>query len=515
MLKSLAQRDRTNWLIGVLLLLILMGGAWLRWHELGERSVDLDESTTWSSISYPKFSDVMASVNNNGQAPLSFVVTYGLTRFFGDSEIPLRLSSFLAGCLTILAVYLVGRRGFGYMEGLIAAGMVAVMYQPLNYSQYSRMYAWMLLLATLAVYYWLDLFNSMKAGKRMPRRSAILYGVLSLAGILTNYLVALMLVWQAAALLLVAWRQRMLKVTLGLYLAISLAFLPWVPQLLTQIGRPSTHSWIREPEPDALGRLLPWIVGTGGNWERPTVGLLIFAGLILLGLATAVLRSAGGFDEDKQPGNLMQPDYLLALWAMVPPILLYFVSITLKPLYLERYLLFTLPAFVLLAVRGITGLPLAEDIPAGVKKGFMGLASCALIFFYLNLTVDRGRYYEQNNGEFTRAVVQTIQAYQRSTPGTLSATCGYRTQYDYYTVRLGRESVVEIGFCKEDEFEALQERMAREGAEALILSQLHRRISDEALNLLEEHYCEHDLTDFGSEKVWLYYPREHPACDQP
>jgi 4-amino-4-deoxy-L-arabinose transferase-like glycosyltransferase len=514
---DLRHRTRKNLAFGLTLLVIVLAGAALRLYDLGGHSVDLDESATWDVIRQPTLGAMLDSVAGYGQAPFSFVVTYAITQALGESEIPLRLSSALAGILAIPAVYLVGRRLFGYAEGLIGAGLTAALWQPLYYSQYARAYSWSLFLSALAVYYWLGLLADVRAGRPMQRRSAALYVLFGLAAIYNHYLAALMQAWQAPALLAAVLAERgdlrqRAKEWAGVYLAYGLGFLPWLPQFIGQTQRTGLHSWIREPSPSAFNDFVNWSFSGFSGWYRtPPLTLQLGVGLALLALAMALGRGLARWRQGRRGPLWGNGEFLLLLWIVVPMGLLFAVSLNIKPLWVNRYLIFVIPALGLLAARGLGGLPWPRRYPRLAGQALLSLAGAALVgtFGWHSLV---GRDFYGRGGEYAREVAGVIEAFRGFAPDAVSAFCGYRSEYDYYSVRLGRPSMLDIEVCRDRDVERLEARLAESGTHFFILSELHKRVSEETLAQLEALYCLVDKAQFGRSGVWLFTAKDDDAC---
>ncbi|MBI3158210.1 MAG: glycosyltransferase family 39 protein [Chloroflexi bacterium] len=517
---DLRHRTRKNLAFGLTLLAIVLAGTALRLYDLGGHSVDLDESATWDVIRQPTLGAMLDSVADYGQAPFSFVITYAITQVFGESEIPLRLSSALAGILSIPAVYLVGRRLFGYAEGLMAAGLTAALWQPLYYSQYARPYSWSLLLSALAAYYWLGLLADVRAGRPMQRRSAALYVAFGLAAIYNHYLAALMQAWQAPALLAAilaergALRQRA-KEWVALYFGYALGFLPWLPTFLSQMGDPSQHEWIREPTPGDFTELLAWAF-TDATYRLRNLpeALLLGALLMFVALAVALMR---GLLARRRGATARRPsgEFVLVFWLAAPTLLLYWVSHTIKPLWVPRYLIFLMPAFALLAARGLGGLPWSRRYPRLAGQILLALAGAGLVGYFAWDVVVQRHYYSQRDTEHTREVVQIIETFREFAPDALSVVCGHSRQYEYYTVRLGRPDVTDLRACGGREFRGLDARLDEAGTQTFILSQLHWRIGEQTIAGLEDRYCLVDRARFPDGGVWLFTGRDDDACPNP
>jgi len=138
--------------------------------------------------------------------------------------------------------------------------------------------------------------------------------------------------------------QGVLRTVLVLGVA-SLLFLPWVPNLLAQLA-PSAGRFWRPPMSWGLlgdtGYQMTFFSTPDHGWfEDPLTvwGADLFGALVVLGTAALVWRRHAGI--------------ALILILSVPIALAAAVSLWLVPVYEPRYVLFTLPAFALLAAAGL------------------------------------------------------------------------------------------------------------------------------------------------------------------
>src|SRR5258708_6232044 len=153
-----------------------------RFYRLTGRSLWLDETVTAQSAHLNSAGDVIAqSQVYVNQAPLFYLITW-LLRPWGDGEFVLRLPAAVAGTLTVVAVYLVGRRLFGARGALIAALLTAVMPYAVWYSQEARNYSLFMLFTTMQIYF---AFNAVTRSRRLDWLGLALFTTLDLY---THYL---------------------------------------------------------------------------------------------------------------------------------------------------------------------------------------------------------------------------------------------------------------------------------------------------------------------------------------
>ena len=161
--------------------------------------------------------------------PLYYIFTW-LLRPWGDGEFILRLPSAVAGTLTVLAVYLLGRRLFGTRVGLVSSLLAALLPYALWYSQEARNYALFMLLTTLQMYF---AFTALKRGRVIDWLGLALLTTLNLY---THYVA--FLPTAAIAVYISGWllvdvlrsasnRVRIATVSALLLLAVVAVLVPW------------------------------------------------------------------------------------------------------------------------------------------------------------------------------------------------------------------------------------------------------------------------------------------------
>ena len=124
----------------------VMLGAALRWHEI-DASLWLDEALTYEGASRSIWFAL---------AHRSYPLYYMLANFalrFEDSETALRFPSFIAGLLTIPAVYVLGSRVAGRGVGIVSTLLLTVNVYHIRYSQEARFYALVMLGSVLMTWF--------------------------------------------------------------------------------------------------------------------------------------------------------------------------------------------------------------------------------------------------------------------------------------------------------------------------------------------------------------------------
>lgn len=358
------------------LLAIVLLGATLRLVALGAEPLWLDEafSWRWAHLSLADMWGPAARTETN--PPLWFTIERAVLVFVGDTEEALRLPAALFGIAAVPLSWALGRSVGGPRAAKYAAFLVASAPLQVAYAQEARGYA-VLVAATLLAISGLLLF--LRAAGTLPdsrrhvfsitRRqfSTQLYGLtIYVAGCLLAiythgtgiFLVVLANIAAFGWWLVFAGRSRSLVAAWLVANTLLLAgVLPWLPVLLEQAATAVNVAWIRQPSlPRAVvetARLYgPHFVTEGALWAGAALALPVLLA------AFAAFRS-----EEQRAASLV-----LAAFAVGLPALVWSTGLLIRPLWVERVLLPSHVAGLVLA-----GIGLAAIASARLRIGLLGV----------------------------------------------------------------------------------------------------------------------------------------------
>lgn len=310
---------------------------------LGDRQLWRDEHATWwaSTLSYHDLARLIKHID------VVFTPYYALMHLWilvaGDSPAALRLPGAVAMAVSAGLVGLVGRRMFSVRTGLLAGLLFAVVPAITRYGQEARPYAFATMFALLAT------LLLLRALDRPGLKVWTLYG-LAVAATGFGHLVAMSVIAGHLILVVLAKRRGDRIVHYAFAGAALLGLSITLPMVLQGSGQSGQIAWNKTTTQD----LIDYPQELFGSWI--TGGAVM--GLGVLGLLVARRHAL-----------------LLAAWAVLPPVLT-FVTADQLHLFLPRYLLFTIPAWTLLAAAAVTRLAGRLDPearPGAVAKAFGGL----------------------------------------------------------------------------------------------------------------------------------------------
>lgn len=322
----------------------------LRMARIGYQSLWRDEMDAIRFATQPLGDLIRMFLTPGENGPLFFLALRPWLALFGQSEAGLRSFSALAGAALIPLIFYLGARLFGKRAGWLAAGLAAIAPYAVWYSQEGKMYAWVALLAAAS-------FALLWRGLEGDRRWAWAgYVVVTTVSPFIHYLTALLIPTFALVFLvgLRRWRPRWKQyaASLALILLPYLAFAAWqVPALLS--GFRTGHPFV--PFPQALAT----VIFGFSEGVRPANSFWALVPFLLCLLAAWGLQTGTANGQESSRGcsraSRIISVYACTIWWGIPFLLLFGISL-LSPLFVERYLITTLPAFLLLVAAGLDSL---------------------------------------------------------------------------------------------------------------------------------------------------------------
>jgi 4-amino-4-deoxy-L-arabinose transferase-like glycosyltransferase len=357
----------------VVLALVILAGFALRAHDLGRKSFWYDELRQIEVARMP-LAQWNEALITHAARPLDYYLTRALLGYT-RSEWLLRFPALMWGTLTIAVTYQLGRKLLGRAEGAIAAFLVALSATGVSFSQELRPYALYALIA--AVSYW-ALITGLHRGSRA---AWVVYAGAHGLGGLTHYFWLAIVASQVLFVGLAALTGQVPRGRLrafGLAVAAGCAVLLATsdPLVILPLGQNYLAAILsaaaaNQPPPVSLraaganpfapeltydffaGRVLgPLGAGRGA-------ALALFNSLLLIGVIAAVRARVrlGVVLLELHPGTA----FLLA-WLLAGPGLILGYLFYRNEIFAIRYVLFALPAYLLLVARGTV--ILAERLPA-------------------------------------------------------------------------------------------------------------------------------------------------------
>lgn len=288
-----------------------------------------DELASWSAaVRSP--GDLLAMLGNvDAASGAYYLVLHAWVSVFGDSPAMLRMPSALAMAGAAAFVVLTGRTLFDRRTALFAGVLFAAIPAISKFGQEARAYAFVTLAVAAATWLLIRALSRPTALRWLPYGAAVtcagFFHIVSLLVLLPHALIVLGRWWGART-----WR-----LPAGYALTVLASLLPLLPLIVVarrQTGR--QIGWLHPPH----------LADFAGLWS--TLSLSPAVSYALLAAAALPLAWSHG----------RRPAAELALVAALPIPAAWLVSQSGSSYFLDRYLLFTLPAWAVLAAAGLGAL---------------------------------------------------------------------------------------------------------------------------------------------------------------
>ncbi len=354
------RRSRRAELVPLLLIWLAFG---LRIYRLGFQSLWRDEVDTlrFATRALP---DLLATFRQPGEnGPLFFLALRPWVAVAGQSEFSLRFPSALAGALAVAVTYALARRLAGRRTALVIGLLMATGPYLVWYGQEAKMYAALTALVSLSL---LLTWEACRRGGWW--RWVLLYAVTSL-GFYFHLLAALVVPVQAVWFLILLRSRRRSGDRQGarvetsrrdvstdraavVYLVLLvLPYLPlawWEAQIWLSPTFQTGHPFVLLPD---IYRVLAADFSRGVLPGKEPLSLVPFMLALVSGVAFGLPNTGLPVHWSASLSNTG----LWLTWLLLPPLAVYGISLGM-PIFLDRYLIWVMPAFLALVGIGVTGL---------------------------------------------------------------------------------------------------------------------------------------------------------------
>lgn len=362
------KQPRSQYLVAVALLVLV--AFFIRAASLDAQSLWRDEVDALRFAQAP-WSEMLSNFTRPGwNGPLYYLMLRGWIALTGQTEYAMRFFSLIFGVLGVPLIYTLGRRLFDRTVGLIAALLVTTSPYLTWYSQEVRMYTWVPALAMLAIY---ALHRALSGSPLLSSSKGngwhwwMVQIVATTLAFYSHILAAFLVPVQV--LLYFAWwpqaRQHWKPALISLA-CLTLPYLPlavWQAPLALQARETGFQAY-------TLGRMVEillnaWSTGMR-SWGWPW---------------GAILMALGAVSGIIDPSASWRDRLALLVWLTIPLLSVWLISLR-QPLFTDRYLIWSAPAFYLLIALGLASL---RRLGAQAHFLIVALASALLIFNSVNL----------------------------------------------------------------------------------------------------------------------------------
>jgi 4-amino-4-deoxy-L-arabinose transferase-like glycosyltransferase len=356
----------------VLLLLLTFG---LRTYRLPQLSLRADEAATvfQARVTWDELIETLSSPDPH--QPLYLILLHGWMKVAGDGELAVRFLTLVSGVLLVPLMYVLARRLSAREARNVALWTcLVVAINPLLIwdAQDNRMYPVLAVLNLASFYFSLSMLEDRRVWWQW-----LGYVVSTTLALYTHYLAVFVIITENVVWASLAWSQPQRWRRIGRWIAaqaaVVLLFLPWLPRATTTVSQFTTDFLPAVKAGEMLRRTVVGLsLGRSVDVQLGPVLALGFVLALILGFLpyggrAKDLGASGGFREAQRLFLVLV--YLVVPWASVA-----IFSVVRFPIFDERYIMLSLPPYLLLLGRGLSSLS-----SSGVRRWVATLALVSIL----------------------------------------------------------------------------------------------------------------------------------------
>ncbi len=320
-------------LVIAVLMLITLG---LSLFVFSQQSLRLDEAQSlWQTSHTP--AKMISIIAQDVHVPLYHILLHGWQFLFGNNIETARLLSLVFFLMTIPGIYLLGKTAYNNSVGIFAALLLSISPFMNWYGNELRMYSLFTLLAIANQYFFIRILRHCE----MPYHRYLWwgYGITALLGLFTHYFFGFALLSQVIFFFLYKkeFPPEALSKFIATGLTVGILFSPWLGYVYSLGSASNMRPLIEAPTSiNVFNTFSQFLFGFQDNHINTILVSLWPLSVLLVFLS---LRS----------GKRTRPESIYFLMAVLIPITAVFaISATIRPIFLTRYLILTLPSLYLI-----------------------------------------------------------------------------------------------------------------------------------------------------------------------
>lgn len=312
------------WIVALLMLL----AAALSFTFFQSQSLRLDEAQSlWQTSHTP--AKIIQLVAEDVHVPLYHLILHVWQLIFGSEVALARFLSFIFFLISIPVLYLVGRLCYDVKTSLFATTLFIISPFMNWYGNEIRMYSLFVLIVLLNQYFFIKIF---KLGRE---RDWIFFTLTAVLGIYTHYFFFLILLTNLLFFIYnrSLFRPRSVQNIFNSYATLAIVFLPWLLYVLHLGEVANTAPMLSSPTTINFFNTFSEFL-FGFQTDHLNTILVSLWPLTILFVFLALRKN-----------SKMSPETIYLIFAfLLPNIVAFIVSVTFRPVYLTRYLIFTMPS---------------------------------------------------------------------------------------------------------------------------------------------------------------------------
>lgn len=330
----------------------------ISFSKIGSWSVWFDESFSVFMVKH-SFADIWHYTSLDVNSPLYYFVLKLWALIFGYGDAALRSFSVVSALAVIVVGFLLAIRLFGRRTAYLSLPLLTLSPMLVRYATEIRCYTLLILILLLATYAFIN------ANEKPSRKAWMIYGAFVALALWTHYYAALVIATHFIYRAYTVRKNSDSKISIskvikktftgGYQWAIAtgvLLFLPWIFTMVKQVAIVQQGFWIPSFSFDSIGNFIgETIAYSTHDRGADYVAVCMIAIVVILAITISKLWRASNI-------KLNQSIVLLIMLVVLPPLMLALLSMPpLKPMFVTRYVIFSMVMFSLLiaAVVGARG----------------------------------------------------------------------------------------------------------------------------------------------------------------
>jgi len=325
-------KKRKNIFVWVPLVVAIVIAFLLRFYNLGLRPIWHDEAFTYELVKNFSLVDITTKTAFDVHPPFYYYLAKIWGSIFGYDIFSLRTLSVFMGALLVIGIYLLAKKLINEKVASIAVFLAAMSPFLIQYSQEARMYTLLSLLSLFALYFLFLAFEKNKI------RDWVLFVILSSLSLYTQYF-AIFSLFALFLYFVVFYKKFEIKKRITFIISlfiIFLSYIPWMPIFYRQFTMLREGFWI--PPVNLYSVPNTFKAFLFGSIDMEKSYLVMLSILLILVFAFIIYRYWKKFS---------QQIVLLFLYLFVPIMVTMVLALRLS-LYIDRYFLLSIPAFLVL-----------------------------------------------------------------------------------------------------------------------------------------------------------------------
>lgn len=330
---------------------------------ISSRDICIDEPFTLFNAQYPIIDILRLPAQNEPNPPLFMLLLHCWIKIAGISPLSVRFLPLLFNALTVVFIYLIGKRFFSFWTGIVASCIFILSTYHFYFGLETRTYSLLSFSTSAALYYFLSLITD--------ARKKYIIGLIftNLLLIYSHYFGWFIVFVEFISCFLFLRNRKLLISMVYVFIATGILFLPMVSIVFKQFLHSSQGTWVQPPSKADYFIQLFYFFNTKPVFITCLIVTLLIVGYLLF---------------FKKYNLINKKVILILVWWAIPYTIMFLLSFKI-PMFINRYILFnTIGIYLFIAV-------IINLIPSRKISYLIGLIY--ILLFYNSLEINSKDFY--------------------------------------------------------------------------------------------------------------------------